>query len=50
MAAPRLVSAREVAILQGGRVVDPSTGKGPGPCCNSREVLRAREVYGSGRT
>ena len=29
MAARRLVDRGEVEILQGGRVVDPSTAKGP---------------------
>ena len=29
MAARRLVAAGEVQIVQGGRVVDPSTAKGP---------------------
>ena len=29
MAARRLVNARQVQITQGGRVVDPSTAKGP---------------------
>jgi hypothetical protein len=29
MAARRLVAQREVEIIQGGRVVDPSTAKGP---------------------